>query len=235
MSILKEKLGDFSGGRILDVATGDGTFINLLVNHLKDYSGIVGIDVDQRIIELSKKQCKNDRIIFDYMSGDALHYEDASFDTVSISNSLHHLGNINKTLGEMYRVLKPGGLFIINEIFCDNQNEKQLTHVYFHHLQAEVDTLQGIIHNKTFSKQQIINIVESIGLKGIEAFVYENEMFNQYVRIDMFADRYQAVIERIKDRPEYPKYRLEMDNLITRLQKVGVEFASQLMFIGRKE
>ncbi len=235
MSILNEKLRDFSGGKILDVATGDGTFINLLTSHLKDYSEVVGIDTDQEILELAKKQCTNDKVTFDYMSGDSLRFEDASFDTVSISNSLHHLGDIRKTLDEMYRVLKPGGLFIINEILCDNQNEKQLTHVYFHHLQAEVDTLQGMLHNKTFSKQRVIDIAESIGLKGIEAFVYDNEMFNRYVRIDMFANRYSAAVERMKEHPEYPKYRLELEKLIARLQEVGVEFAAQLMFIGLKE
>lgn len=36
MSILNDKLGSISGGRILDVATGDGSFVQLLVNHLKD-------------------------------------------------------------------------------------------------------------------------------------------------------------------------------------------------------
>ncbi len=196
---------------------------------------MIGIDTDQEILEVAKKQCTNDRITFDDMSGDEIGFEDASFDTVSISNSLHHLGDIKKTLDEMYRVLKPGGLFIINEILCDHQNEKQLTHVYFHHLQAEVDTLQGILHNKTFPEQKVIEIAESIGLKGLEVFVYENEMFNQHVRLDMFANRYEAVLERIKERPEYPKYRFELEKLITRLQEVGVEFASQLMFIGQKE
>lgn len=234
MNILKEKLGNISGGKVLDVATGDGTFINLLVNHLKDYSEVIGIDTDQELIEFNKKNYNNNKITFDYMSGDALSYDDASFDTVSISNSLHHLKNINQTLGEMYRVLKPGGLFIINEIFCDNQNEKQLTHVYFHHLQAEVDTLQGILHNKTFHQQEIMKIAESIGLKSIDAFVHENVMFNQHVRTDLFAERYQVIIDRIKEFPEYPKYRLELENLITRLQNIGVEFASQLMLVGRK-
>lgn len=235
MSILNEILGDFSGGKMLDVATGDGTFIQVLVSHLKDYSEIVGIDTDQKMIEHATKQCINDKITYEYMSGDALDFEDASFDTVSISNSLHHLTDIRKTLDEMYRVLKPGGLFIINEILCDHQNEKQLTHVYFHHLQAEIESLQGILHNKTFTKQQVIDIAESIGLKGLEVFIYDNEIFNQYVRIDMFANRYEAVLEKIKERPEYPKYRLELEKLIARLQEVGVEFASQLMYIGRKE
>jgi hypothetical protein len=37
-------LGDVSGGRVLDVATGDGAFIRFLLDGLRDHGEIVGID-----------------------------------------------------------------------------------------------------------------------------------------------------------------------------------------------
>lgn len=234
MDILKEKLGKYTGGKILDVATGDGYFINLLINNLQNYLSVVGVDTDREILEQSGKTFKNSRVSFEYMSGDDIKFDDNSFDTVAISNSLHHMKCIDKTLREMYRVLKPGGNFIINEIICDNQNEKQLSHVYFHHLQAEIDTLMGICHNKTFAKNDVIKIAENIGFIGYESFVHENKKFNQYVNIDMFKERYRNFVEKVKECPEYEKYRLEFESLAARLDNVGVEFASQLMIIGRK-
>jgi ubiquinone/menaquinone biosynthesis C-methylase UbiE len=234
LEILKEKLGSISGGRILDVATGDGNFVNLLVNNMKDYSEITGIDCDKTIIELSRKTFNNDKISFEYMSGEDIKYEDCSFDTVSISNSLHHLVTFERTLNEMLRVLKPGGVFIINELFCDGQNEKQLSHVYLHHLQAEVDTILGICHNKTLKKQEIIDIAGSIGLSKLQLLIHENEMFNKYVHIGKFAERYRILVDSIKGYPQYDKYYKDLEKLIKRLDEVGVEFASQLMILGNK-
>jgi SAM-dependent methyltransferase len=91
-------------------------------------------------------------------------FPDASFDTVSIANSLHHLADLPQALAEMCRVLKPGGLFIISEMYCDGQSEAQQTHVELHHWWAAVDTAQGITHYETFPRQRIVEIAEGLGL-----------------------------------------------------------------------
>jgi ubiquinone/menaquinone biosynthesis C-methylase UbiE len=234
MDVLREKLSSISGGRILDVATGDGAFIHLLTHNLKDFTEIIGIDCDAAALESAKKCFQDDRIAFGLTPESRIPYEDGSFDTVCLSNSLHHLTDIGKSLGEMLRVLKPGGLMILNELFCDGQNEKQLTHVGLHHLQAEVDTLLGIPHNKTFEKQEILDIAGKLGLVNRCAFVHENEMFNTYVQIDRFAERYRGIVSTLKGYPQYEHYAAELEKLIDRLYSVGVEFASQVMILGYK-
>jgi ubiquinone/menaquinone biosynthesis C-methylase UbiE len=234
MDRLHEQLSCISGGRILDVATGDGAFVNILAHHLKDYSEILGIDCDASALALAEKSFNDSRISFRMTTAEYIPYEDSSFDTVCISNSLHHLENIEKTISEMLRVLKPGGLMIINELFCDGQNERQLTHVYLHHLQAEVDTISGIYHSKTFHKHEIIGITERLGLEELRYFVHENDMFNLYVQIDRFADRYRGIVGGITGYPDYEHYTAELERLIDRLNTVGVEFASQLMVLGNK-
>ena len=40
----KDILGHISGGRVLDVATGSGGFIHFLLDGLKDYIEILGVD-----------------------------------------------------------------------------------------------------------------------------------------------------------------------------------------------
>ena len=40
----KEILGHISGGRVLNVATGSGGFIHFLLDGLKDYIQIIGVD-----------------------------------------------------------------------------------------------------------------------------------------------------------------------------------------------
>ena len=156
------------------------------------------------------------------------------FDTVAISNSLHHLGDIDKTISEMLRVLKPNGKIIINELICDNQNEKQLTHVYLHHLHADIETILGITHNKTLSKQEIFDIAERNGIKNYSAAVHENEFFNTHVNLDRFSTRYKNILEKISDYPEYDKMKAIFNSLIERLYTVGVEFTSQILIVADK-
>lgn len=53
------------------------------------------------------------RLITQHMDARELHFEDASFDAVFSSSSLEHFGTdeeIGRSLDEMYRVLKPGGV-----------------------------------------------------------------------------------------------------------------------------
>ncbi|MCL2773499.1 MAG: class I SAM-dependent methyltransferase [Oscillospiraceae bacterium] len=234
MNTIKNILGEIIGGKILDVATGDGSFIDLLTNNLKSYDEVIGIDVDEEAIKSSSAGNTNEKVAYRIMSGDNIDYPDGYFDTVSLSNSLHHLCNIDKTISEMLRVLRPNDTIIINELFSDNQNEKQLTHMYFHQFQADIETMLGITHNKTFSKQEIFNIVERNGIRHYSTAIYENESFNKHVNPNMFAERYRKVLEKITGCSEYDKMKAVYDSLVERLYNVGVEFTSQILIVANK-
>ena len=125
MDKLEERLKAESGGKILDVATGKGGFVEYLTGLFEDFDSILGIDpAANRIGEAIAKLAK-DNIQFAVMNGENLALENDSFDTVSISNSLHHLARVEPVLSEMKRVLKPGGRMIVCEAFSDNQSEVQ--------------------------------------------------------------------------------------------------------------
>ena len=49
-----DSLKEISGGRVLDVATGDGDFISLLKKTLGDYDSFIGIDVSGKEIDAAK-------------------------------------------------------------------------------------------------------------------------------------------------------------------------------------
>ncbi|MBN1620757.1 class I SAM-dependent methyltransferase, partial [candidate division WOR-3 bacterium] len=102
-----EILRQISGKRILDVATGLGANIEHLINSLKSYEEIIGIDIEkpERILAPDRESVfKRERIKYVQMDAGHLEFEDNSFDTVSIGNSLHHLEDPVKVLSEMYRV-----------------------------------------------------------------------------------------------------------------------------------
>jgi len=166
---MRTKLGSISGGKVLDVATGSGSFISILMKTLKNYDSFVGIDISSKDLESAKKRFKDKPVELLEMNAESLHFNDNSFDTVSMAYSLHHLGRPDKVLAEMKRVLKPGGNLIIQEEFSDgNQTEAQKTNLLQHTWDAEIDTLLGKIHKATLTKRKIEELVSNLQLEQVE-------------------------------------------------------------------
>ena len=171
---IAEKLGSISAGRVLDVATAQGGFIDTLIKTLKAYDSFVGIDYcpsdkSKEHMESAKKRLEGKAVQFLQMNGENLRFEDESFDTVCISHSLHHLASIDKVMTEMKRVLKKGGNFILQEMYCDGeQTEAQQADELQHEWEARIDSLLGITHNKTLARQEIIDIADGLKLREIE-------------------------------------------------------------------
>ena len=202
---IAKRLGSVSGGRVLDVATDQGGFIDTLMKTLKDYDSFVGID--SCASENSREELKDARIHFRgkpvrflEMNGEDLKFKDRSFDTVCISYALHHLDRVDAVLAEMKRVLKAGGYFILQEAYCDgDQTEAQKVDELEHEWDARIDSLLGITHNKTFTRQRIMDIANGLGLRELE--VYDSSR-----PVDcLFCERRQACDDP-KESGEVPRF-----------------------------
>jgi len=168
---IRVRLGLISGGKILDVATGSGDFIDTLMKTLKDYDCFVGIDISRKDLESAKKRFRDQPVRLMEMNAESLEFNDNSFDTVCMAYSLHHLERTDKVLAEMRRVLKPGGNLIIQEEFFDgNQNEAQKTNLLQHAWEAQIDSLLGEIHKTTLAKHEIEEIISNLQLELVEIF-----------------------------------------------------------------
>ena len=167
-----KRLRGISGGRILDVATGSGDFINTLMKMLKNYDSFIGIDTSVKNLESAKKRFEGKPVEFLEMDAEHLKFEDNSFDTVCIGYSLHHFRNIGRVLVETKRVLKPDGYFLVQEEFSGGeQSEAQRTDILRHHWDSEIDSLLGIVHHKTFTEQKIKDIMNSLRLTELQTYV----------------------------------------------------------------
>ncbi|MBZ9622336.1 class I SAM-dependent methyltransferase [Clostridium sp. FP2] len=236
MKKLKGVLNNIYGGKVLDVGTGRGEFIDLLKENLKDYTEIIGIDMNDIALENAKERFKDENIDFIKMDAENLNFKDNTFDTVCISNAIHHLPNIQKVLNEMKRVLKPGGYFLLLEMFCDNQNETQFTYVYFHHFIAEIQTLIGGYHNKTLKKQEILDIANSLTLEKLIYFECNYEEDNP-MSDEELKGMHKAVddyVEKTKDFPQYESYKNQGQIIKERLLNIGVSLATELFIMGNK-
>ena len=171
--VLKQKLGRLRGGRVLDVATGHGDFAFLLARVMNDYDEIIGIDASQQEADAGGKTARRQQhgeFRFLKMDAHKLDFPDSSFDTVAISNALHHMADPKQVFAEMMRVLKPGGLCIVREIYSDGLDEAQKSHLLFHHLRADIDTLKGVFHRYSYQRAELARFCQELGLAELDTF-----------------------------------------------------------------
>lgn len=241
-------LRDISGKKILDVATGDGDFIETLMQSLKNYQTFIGIDSDKEEIKKARKRFKEKPVKIRFMKGERLTFPDNSFDIVTIANSLHHLENIELVLSEMLRVLKKNGFFILQEMCCDGgQTKAQKIDILTHAFHAEIDSMLGIYHQKTFTREEINDIVSKIGLSEYQIlessryvkclFCEENKQCENPLNkefIDYAIKEIDDNLERIKEHKDYKDIEQRASVLKQRILKNGNSPASILFICGKK-
>lgn len=115
--------------KILDLGCGAGrTTINL---YKQGFNNIIGLDIADNLIKYAKEYCKNNNLNTKFVVGDAsnLEYKDNTFDSVIFSfngiTCIPGSKNRNKVLKEIYRVLKPNGIFIFTAHDRDNSGKYQ--------------------------------------------------------------------------------------------------------------
>ncbi len=107
---------------LIDVASGTGDIAKLFLNNTSKNAQITCVDPNKGMVSKGKdklKEFKNLKWIVS--SAENLPVNDNSFDFYTISFGLRNTKDINKSLSEAYRVLKPGGRFLCLE-FSKIQN-----------------------------------------------------------------------------------------------------------------
>ncbi|MCB5268182.1 MAG: class I SAM-dependent methyltransferase [Candidatus Cloacimonetes bacterium] len=230
-------LNQIDGGIVLDAATGRGEFIHILKQNLRSYSQIIGIDVSERSVEYASALFPENDVEIYRMNLESLVFEDSHFDTVCISNSLHHFENLELVLAELYRVLKPGGTFILTEMYADGkQSSAQQTHILMHHWVAKVDMLCGIYHAPTFSKDEISTVIKRLKLQKpqlVDFYVAIDDPKNPKTRATLIKSC-QETLKRIEPIPENQALIGEGEALIKRIAEIGYASASRVMIISHK-
>lgn len=104
------------GERVLDFGCGSLT-LSMMAAQRHAEAEFHGVDIDEKILSIAKKKLEetNLPIQIKLYDGERLPYADNSFNKVMSSLVFHHLTERQKyeALGEIKRVLKPGGSFHI--------------------------------------------------------------------------------------------------------------------------
>jgi ubiquinone/menaquinone biosynthesis C-methylase UbiE len=136
------------GGRILEIGCGSGDVSLALARETENI--IYGVDSSKSAIFEAKRRSSNlKNIFFEVMRAEELNFPDNFFNLIYSVRTLHET-KAKESLGEMYRVLVPGGRLIIidwtkeaaaswsEKSFDPEELEGMLSHIGFTHFSIKV-------------------------------------------------------------------------------------------------
>jgi demethylmenaquinone methyltransferase/2-methoxy-6-polyprenyl-1,4-benzoquinol methylase len=105
------------GARVLDLCSGTADLALTFARRLSGQGHVVATDFCRPMLDLGV--CKAGRrrlpLVFALADAQRLPFRDTSFDCVSVAFGLRNVDCLTTALGEMYRVLRPGGVALVVE------------------------------------------------------------------------------------------------------------------------
>ena len=142
---------------ILDIATGTGDLVIMMAN--TSANKIIGLDISAGMLEVGKKKIEAKKLSekIEMVLGDSenMPYPDNYFDAITVSFGIRNFETLEKGLAEIYRVLKPNGIFVI--------------------LETSVPTKFPFKQGYTFYTKFILPIIGKIFSKDNDAYGYLSE------------------------------------------------------------
>jgi demethylmenaquinone methyltransferase/2-methoxy-6-polyprenyl-1,4-benzoquinol methylase len=107
------------GSRALDVATGTGDLAIELAARVLPRGEVLGIDFSEGMLEHARAKARRragSGLRFEWADALALPYEDGAFDAATVGFGARNFDDLPRGLGEMARVVRPGGRVVVLEI-----------------------------------------------------------------------------------------------------------------------
>ena len=106
----------------MELGSRTGNTINLF-NKKKDIKNIFISDISNEMLKIAKKKQSDKKIEFLSIDEENLPFESNKFNLVFSNLYLHWSNDLLKVLNEIYRVLKPDGLFLCSIFGSETLNE----------------------------------------------------------------------------------------------------------------
>jgi len=124
--------------KVLDVATGTADVALTLLKEHKMIEMCTGVDPAENMLAIGQKKLEkagqDHRCTLQIGDAQDLKFEDKTFDVATISFGIRNVPDYKKGLSEIYRVLKPGGQFLVLEFSIPGYPLKPFYLGYFRHV-----------------------------------------------------------------------------------------------------
>ena len=105
---------DLKGKEVVEVGSGRGGGASYIARYLKPKS-MRGIDLSDKAVDFCNTHYDTEGLSFTQGDAENLPLGDATVDAVVNLESSHCYGSMEKFLGEVHRVLRPGGYFLFSD------------------------------------------------------------------------------------------------------------------------
>ena len=162
---------------LIDVASGTGDIAKLFSLRVKNLSTITCLEPNEDMFKQGKKNLTNFKNIEWIMSrAENLPVEDNIYDFYSISYGIRNVSDINKTLAEAYRVLKPGGRFMCLEF---SKIDNELLNILYKNYSKAIPALGKYIVGSSKPYEYLVNSIDSF---------YNQEQLSKLINKNGFAN-----------------------------------------------
>lgn len=106
------------GDAVLDACCGTGDLAFELAGRVGPQGTVIGSDFSERMLDVAREKAVGRSLPVRFEWGDALDlsYDDGSFDAVTVGFGVRNLADLERGIGELTRVLRPGGRLVVLEI-----------------------------------------------------------------------------------------------------------------------
>lgn len=116
-ALVHEALAAAPGERVLDAGCGPGFYAAETLERVGAHGSVVGVDASAPMLALAAKRCEGHNNVSFHEGGvTALPVADADFDRALSVQVLEYVADIPAALGELHRVLRPGGRVLIWDV-----------------------------------------------------------------------------------------------------------------------
>jgi demethylmenaquinone methyltransferase/2-methoxy-6-polyprenyl-1,4-benzoquinol methylase len=148
---------------ILDLATGTADQILTLFKHEQQVSSAVGTDLAKEMLSIGRQKLKkanlDEQIVLQEGDVENIMYGEGTFDAVTIAFGIRNTTRVEKSLSEMYRVLRPGGRAIILEFSLPkNPVVKKIYLLYFRYV---LPVVGSVISGDSYAYSYLNQTVET--------------------------------------------------------------------------
>lgn len=104
------------GEKVVDVGCGTGFLVSEMAAVVGESGHLTGVDFSQDMLDIAAQRCESlPQVTLCQGSAVALPLDDDSFDAASCTQVLLYVSDLQKSLAELFRVLKPGGRLTVIE------------------------------------------------------------------------------------------------------------------------